>query len=123
MLGPRLARFNAWLRERARRRLPHGRRHQQRAGDVGQRGLERRLEYSGVGDTTNTAARLESATKELGVPCCSRTPRAHHLTRADGLAEVATIAVKGREQQVRVWTLPETAEAARPAATVQRAGN
>jgi class 3 adenylate cyclase len=46
-----------------------------------------------------------------------------HLTRANGLAEVATIAVKGREQQVRVWTLPEIAEAAPSAASVQRAGN
>jgi adenylate cyclase len=112
LVGPRLDAFNAWLRERAADWTAvigvgiH-------SGPVasGMVGSERRLEYAAVGDTTNTAARLESATKELGVPVLLSDATREHLRRANGLAEVATIAVKGREQQVRVWTLPETAEA------------
>jgi adenylate cyclase len=123
LVGPRLDAFNAWLRERAADWTAvigvgiH-------SGPVasGMVGSERRLEYAAVGDTTNTAARLESATKELGVPVLLSDATREHLSRANGLAEVATIAVKGREQQVRVWTLPETAEA-EPSAAVQRAGS
>jgi adenylate cyclase len=124
LVGPRLEAFNAWLRERTADWSAvigvgiH-------SGPVasGMVGSERRLEYAAVGDTTNTAARLESATKELGVPVLLSDATRAHLTRANGLAEVATIAVKGREQQVRVWTLPEAAEPAPSAASVQRAGN
>jgi adenylate cyclase len=124
LVGPRLDAFNAWLRERAADWTAvigvgiH-------SGPVasGMVGSERRLEYAAVGDTTNTAARLESATKELGVPVLLSDATREHLRRANGLAEVATIAVKGREQQVRVWTLPEPAEAEPSAAAVQRAGN
>jgi len=123
LVGPRLDAFNAWLRERAAGWTAvigvgiH-------SGPVasGMVGSERRLEYAAVGDTTNTAARLESATKELRVFVLISDATRGHLTRfADGLAEVATIAVKGREQQVRVWTLPETAPAAAPAASVHPA--
>jgi adenylate cyclase len=78
-------------------------------------GSTRRLEYAAVGDTTNTAARLEGATKELRVPVLLSDATRERLTRAaEALEEVATIAVKGRVQQVRVWTLPELVPAAAP---------
>jgi adenylate cyclase len=118
LVGPRLEAFNDWLGERAAEWTAvigvgiH-------SGPVasGMVGSERRLEYAAVGDTTNTAARLESATKELGVPVLLSDATRERLTRAgDGLSEVATIAVKGRRQQVRVWTLPKLAPTA-PAAT------
>jgi adenylate cyclase len=117
LVGPRLEAFNAWLRGRTADWTAvigvgiH-------SGPVasGMVGSERRLEYAAVGDTTNTAARLESATKELGVPVLLSDATRAHLTRENGLAEVATITVKGREQHVRVWTLPETAAPAPSAA-------
>ena len=81
LVGPRLDAFNAWLRERGGDWTAvigvgiH-------SGPVasGMVGSERRLEYAAVGDTTNTAARLESATKELGVSraALGRHARAPH---------------------------------------------
>jgi adenylate cyclase len=118
LVGPRLEAFNDWLGERAAAWSAvigigiH-------SGPVasGMVGSERRLEYAAVGDTTNTAARLETATKELGVPVLLSDATRQRLTRAaDGLAEIATIAVKGRRQQVRVWTLPELARTAQQTA-------
>ena len=64
MAGERLARFNAWLAEEG-----HGDGFAMgiglNTGDVmsGNVGSERRLEYTAIGDTTNTAARLEGMTK------------------------------------------------------------
>jgi adenylate cyclase len=122
LVGPHLEAFNAWLGGRTADWVAvigvgiH-------SGPVasGMVGSERRLEYAAVGDTTNTAARLESATKELRVPVLLSDATRALLARADErLVEVATIAVKGREQQVRVWTLPETAPATPAAEPVQR---
>jgi adenylate cyclase len=118
LVGPRLEAFNDWLAERAadwKAVIGIG----IHSGPVasGMVGSERRLEYAAVGDTTNTAARLETATKKLGVPVLLSDATRERLSRAGhGLAEVATIAVKGRRQQVRVWTLPELAPAAHEAA-------
>ena len=64
MLSVRLERFNAWIREQG---LGEGFRMGigLNSGIVmsGQVGSERRIEYTAVGDTTNTAARLEGMTK------------------------------------------------------------
>ena len=111
LLGPRLDAFNRWLDERAAdwtAAIGVG----IHSGPVasGMVGSERRLEYAAVGDTTNTAARLESATKRLDVTLLLSQATRSRLTRpAQGLTEVGTIAVKGRVQQVQVWTLREVA--------------
>jgi adenylate cyclase len=107
MLRVRLPRFNEWMKE-------------QGLGDgfamgiginsgtvmSGQVGSERRIEYTAIGDTTNTAARLEGMTKGSG----------HHVFVADStkvamrgaeveLRIVGEQEVRGRTHTITVWTI------------------
>ena len=72
-------------------------------------GSERRLEYTAIGDTTNTAARFEGMTK--GTPSSSTSPsrlaRPCPRTRKRSRA-VGSVEVRGREAEIGVWTLPST---------------
>jgi adenylate cyclase len=106
MLTTRLERFNEWLRSRG---LSEG--FQMgvgiNSGSVmsGQVGSERRIEYTAVGDTTNTAARLEGMTK--GTPHQVFIADSTRVEMADGerLAFVDEFPVRGRTAGIRVWTL------------------
>jgi adenylate cyclase len=107
MLRVRLPRFNEWL---AAEGLGEGFAMGIgiNSGTVmsGQVGSERRIEYTAIGDTTNTAARLEGMTKGTG----------HQLFVADStkvamrgdsveLQIVGEREVRGRTQTITVWTL------------------
>lgn len=74
-------------------------------------GSERRLEYTALGDTTNTSARLEGMTK--GTPhqvfMAESTVDALH-ERPDDLYFVDEFEVRGREAKIRLWTVDETGE-------------
>ncbi len=107
MIGPRLDTFNAWIAE-------HGHDHQfvmgvgVNSGPVmaGNIGSEQRVEYTALGDTTNTASRLEGMTKGSGhMLFISDTTRERMQHPPDGLVLVGQLEVRGRVEPVPVWTI------------------
>ena len=113
MLGPRLGAFNAWVTER-RLAEPFRMGVGLNSGPVmaGQVGSERRLEYTAIGDTVNTASRLEGMTK--GTPhqlFIADSTRAALRDGADDLTFVDQLAIRGRARGIKVWTDPATSEA------------
>ena len=107
MVGERLPRFNAWLTER-------GIEHKFRmgvglnsgavmSGNVGSRD---RLEYTALGDTTNTAARLEGMTKGTEHQVYLAESTYERLGEApEELEFVGELQVRGRQRTLRVWGL------------------
>lgn len=71
---------------------------------VGHVGSRARHEYSAIGDTTNTAARLEQMTKDLGVPLlCSRAV-AEALGFPAGLESLGEQSIRGKgSMEVYGW--------------------
>jgi adenylate cyclase len=115
MISERLPRFNAWLSERG---IPHEFRMGigLNSGLVmsGNVGSSERLEYTALGDTTNTAARLEGMTK--GTPhmlFVAESTRDMLRTPVDELFFVGDFEVRGREAHIRLWSLPEASDATR----------
>jgi adenylate cyclase len=99
--------FNAWLHARGQRdgfKMGIG----LNSGPVmsGNVGAQRRLEYTTIGDTTNTASRIEGMTK--GTPhqlYVSGTTYARLAHRPDDLVYVGELEVRGRADRVTVWAL------------------
>jgi adenylate cyclase len=107
MLDVRLPRFNSWLREQGiDRDFRMGIGLNSGAVMSGNVGSEQRLEYTALGDTTNTAARLEGMTKGTAHQLFVANSTAELLRdRPADLTEVGEFEVRGREQKLRVWSL------------------
>jgi adenylate cyclase len=110
MAGPALDEFNEWMRSTGRDesfRIGVG----LNSGVVmaGNVGSEKRLEYTVIGDTTNTASRIESLTK--GTPhmiMLAESTRAMILGEQPELHRIDSVAVKGRREEVVIYA-PDTA--------------
>jgi class 3 adenylate cyclase len=75
---------------------------------VGNVGHERRLDYTAIGDTVNTAARLEAATKDIGklLLISRRTVDSLSGELFERAMLVGDISVKGKQQPVEAWAIP-----------------
>ena len=70
---------------------------------IGNMGSDTRFDYSAIGDAVNTAARLESATKEVGVDILLGESTAKKVLYDATL--LAPIKVKGKEKALKVYTI------------------
>jgi adenylate cyclase len=111
MLETRLPRFNEWIRSEGLGdgfRMGIG----LNSGRVmsGHVGSERRVEYAAVGDTTNTASRIEGLTK--GTPhqlLISDSTREALVHPADDLVFVDEVDIRGRVGRMKLWGINESA--------------
>jgi adenylate cyclase len=107
MLEVRLPQFNEWMRSEG---LGDGFRMGIGVNTgvmmSGQVGSERRLEYTAIGDTTNTASRLEGMTKGTPHQLFMAEQTKVRLRRPpDDLQFVDQLEVRGRRAGIRVWTV------------------
>jgi adenylate cyclase len=107
MIGSRLDRFNAWLAEQG-----FGRSFEMGVGlhsgpvMAGNVGSEQRMEYTAIGDTTNTASRLESLTKDSeAMLFISASTRERMHGERDHLSLVGEVEIRGRVGRLSVWTI------------------
>jgi adenylate cyclase len=75
------------------------------AAIVGNIGSEDHMEYTAIGDTVNLAARLESATKELGLDIAVSEQTYTAIRPIFQWKPVGTIAVRGRTEPVRAYSV------------------
>ena len=106
MAGPALEEVNAWLRERGGADFKIGVGLNSGPVMAGNVGSERRMEYATVGDTTNTASRLESMTKGSEHTIFLADSVRQMLTRSrDDLVRVDAMRVRGKDEPVVVWSV------------------
>jgi len=70
---------------------------------IGNMGSDTRFDYTAIGDAVNTAARLESSTKEYGVDILIGESTINKITQK--YKYVRSINVKGKRKALKVYTI------------------
>ena len=104
MLGPRLEKVNRWLEERGIQRFGMGVGINSGLFMAGNVGSQDRLEYTVIGDTVNTASRIEGLTKGSGHSCfIAESTRFMLLGEPPPLEYVGEFEIRGRAGRMQIW--------------------
>jgi class 3 adenylate cyclase len=109
MVGDRLSDFNGWLRAEGIHD-GFGMGIGLNSGRVmsGTLGSERRIDYAVIGDTVNTAARIEQLTKQTGYAILLADQTRTNMTGpTDGLTFVDEFDIRGKQSRIKLWTVGE----------------
>jgi adenylate cyclase len=116
MILERLPRVNAWLKEQG-----YGEGFRMGIGlnsgqlMVGNIGSERRMEYTTIGDTVNTASRIEGLTKGTPFPLfLSDSTRELLHNEPDDLVFIDELEIRGRSEKVKMYALTGLVERRAP---------
>ena len=90
---------------------------------VGNIGSTKRMEYTAIGDTVNLASRLESATKDLGVPILISEYTYNAVRGSFQMRQMGPVQVRGRTEPVLTYALedPDLAPSPEPSLTEAQA--
>jgi adenylate cyclase len=104
MLGPRLEKVNDWLRERGIEPFGMGVGINSGLFMAGNVGSQDRLEYTVIGDTVNTASRIEGLTKGSGHSCfIAESTRFMLIGEPPPLEYIGEFEIRGRRGSMKIW--------------------
>lgn|GEM_PF-6913618 len=73
------------------------------AGNIG--AIQKRLEFTVIGDTVNTATRLESATEDLGVIAVASSATVGRIDDKRELRELPPVQLEGKAEPVALYAI------------------